>query len=368
MSGEADSLLTALAELVVRRHLPNEEFAYVFLASGEEVQGKKAIYKRLKAEAAVFESLREAHQEEEESDLAFDSRALKQLNTVPFEAEAADTGAVLAAAEAAMATSSLGGAAGPRAGDYETATREQLGRLVARRRLEGGEFTYVYLPLSKAVSGKKALFNFLKNQAAEYAGLVKACKKPTEELKQFEARVLQQILVVPYEKEVEEMETEEDAAVGGKRKNQKTAVNDPKKAKLNTDSDHRTVFFEVEVLSSGELPCQLTQVGAVVDGSPRQLGQATLGPDRFLAPVVGKQLAKLGDGVLGGLGFTRADTQQQEKLSGFKFVFKRGKMKTELGCVNDRTALESFIAFLAQVQKCCNSTNVISIKVSIQFV
>ena len=46
----------------------------------------------------------------------------------------------------------------------------------------------------------QAVFNFLKNQGTEYKRLVKACKNPEESEQQFEARVLQQILVVPYEK------------------------------------------------------------------------------------------------------------------------------------------------------------------------
>ena len=32
-----------------------------------------------------------------------------------------------------------------------------LAKLVSRRRLEGGEFTYVYLPLEKTVAGKKVV-------------------------------------------------------------------------------------------------------------------------------------------------------------------------------------------------------------------
>ena len=72
-------LLSGLAELVVRRKINDDgEFAYVFLASGEQVcdtaywtlftlctlqiPGKKAAYKRLKSEEAVFEALKDSHQ------------------------------------------------------------------------------------------------------------------------------------------------------------------------------------------------------------------------------------------------------------------------------------------------------------------
>ena len=107
-----------MAGVLARRRLDEGEFAYVFLATGEQVlfpstpsyppptsspphlltpspphlltsspqiAGKKAAYKRLKAEVAVFEELRAEHGREGETDLGFDSRILKILTNVPFE-------------------------------------------------------------------------------------------------------------------------------------------------------------------------------------------------------------------------------------------------------------------------------------------
>ena len=55
------------------------------LTSSPQIAGKKAAYKRLKAEVAVFEELRAEHGREGETDLGFDSRILKILTNVPFE-------------------------------------------------------------------------------------------------------------------------------------------------------------------------------------------------------------------------------------------------------------------------------------------
>ena len=68
-----------MAGIVVRRRLDEGEFAYVLLASGHQISGKKAAFKQLKTDEAVFQALKEDYKEEGESDLAFDSRCLKLL-------------------------------------------------------------------------------------------------------------------------------------------------------------------------------------------------------------------------------------------------------------------------------------------------
>lgn len=278
-------LLGALAEVVARRRKDSGEFSYIFLATGTEVAGKKSVYKMLKCEEAVFEAIKDDHQEENETDLAFDSRAMKVLPMVPFDDEK-DTSAVVADAEAALSSSSSSKGV---IRDWEALTKAALSKLVARRRLEGGEFTYIYIPLEKTVAGKKAVFKFLKSQTGEYKKLVQACKNPAETTEQFESRLLQQILVVPYEQDViEDMEVDDNITSGGKRKIVKQS-HDPKKAKLDSptpgakpDTSGKTVFIETEIFSSFEAPHHsIIQLGALE------------GPNKFFKPV---QLKKNGEG------------------------------------------------------------------------
>ena len=320
----AQDLAASLAGIVVRRRLDEGEFAYVLLASGHQISGKKAAFKQLKTDEAVFQALKEDYKEEGESDLAFDSRCLKLLNSVPFEDEQ-DTGAVLAAAEAAMSSSNPS-----KSKDWDGATKAQLGKLVAKRRLEGGEFTYVYLPLDKPIQGKQAMFSFLKNQGSEYSAMVKACKNPAESDDAFVSRLKQAILVVPYEKDVEMV----DATVAGKRRTDSPASGS-KKAKTDqnkvAEPENRMVFLEVELLSSQEQPSQILQIGAVSAGGAR-----------FLQPLVPSKKMKSNPEILAGLGF---------KLDNVSWVFRRGnRMKTPVQCSHLQKGLENFIAFLKEVK------------------
>ena len=300
------------------------EFAYLLLASSQQISGKKATFKQLKTNGAVFQALKEDFKEEGESDLAFDSRCLKLLNSVPFEDEQ-DTGAVLAAAEAAMSSSSP-----TKTKDWDGATKAHLAKLVAKRRLEGGEFTYVYLPLDKTIQGKQAMFSFLKNQSSEYSVLVKACKNPAESDDVFVSRLKQAILVVPYEKDVEMV----DATVAGKRRTDSPASGS-KKAKTDqnkvVEPENRMVFLEVELLSSQEQPGQILQIGAVSAGGAR-----------FLQPLVPSKRMKSNPEILAGLGF---------KLDNVSWMFRRGnRMKTPVQCFHLQKGLENFIAFLKEVK------------------
>ena len=307
---------------MVRRRLEEGEFAYVLLASGQEISGKKTAFKQLKTNEAVFQALKEDFKEEGESDLAFDSRCLKILNSVPFEDEQ-DTGAVLAAAEAAMSSSSPA-----KSKDWDGATKDHLSRLVAKRRLEGGEFTYVYLPLDKAIQGKQAMFSFLKNQSSEYSAMVKACKNPAESDDAFVSRVKQAILVVPYEKEVEMMDV---TSVGKRSTDGPTSGSKKAKTDKVVEPENRMVFFEVEVLSSQDMPSQLLQIGAFSAGGAR-----------FLLPLVPSKKLKTNTEILAGLGF---------KSTPGGWLFQRGnRMKTPDQCFHLQKGLENFIAFLKEVK------------------
>jgi len=69
-----------------------------------------------------------------------------------------------------------------------------LENLIARRRLEGGEFSYVYIPLEKVVSGKKAMYNYLKNQHEEFSKLKKSCQNSEETEEAFDNRMMKEML------------------------------------------------------------------------------------------------------------------------------------------------------------------------------
>ena len=329
---ELQDLAASLAGIVVRRRLEEGEFAYVLLASGQQISGKKAAYKELKANEAVFQALKEDFKDEGETDLAFDSRCLKILNNVPFEDDQ-DTGAVLAAAEAVMSSSPC------KSKDWEGATKEHLAKLVVKRRLEGGEFTYVYLPLDKAIQGKQAMFSFLKNQGSEYSAMMKACKNPSETEDAFATRLKQAILVVPYEKDVEMV----DASVPGKRKTDSPA-SWTKKAKTDEEEkveepEHRMVFFEVEVFSHMGEPCEILQIGAVSAGGAR-----------FFAPLTPK--VKASPEILAGLGFKPEPN-----------TFQRGnRMKTPVHCVPKGKGFDKFLEFLKEVKGSAKTLTLLSFR------
>jgi len=308
-----------LSELIARRRLADGEFSYVFLATGDEVAGKKAVYKLLKNDEAVFEEFKDEHILEGETELAFDSRALKMLPNVPFEEDSSD------AATSSCKTNGSSSSSKPVIKrDWETATKVALANLVARRRLEGGEFVYVWIPLEKTVSGKKAVFKFMKSQVTEYNQLVKACKDPEESLEQFESKILQQLLVVPYEKDVEDVEP----TPGDKRKAE-GKEGGAKKARLEPSNKGpgQVIFVEIEVLCSAEYPHQMIQLGAASESK------------RFFQPMAVRKMTKLGDTVLATIGMKKS----QGKIS-----FLRGK--SEVSCVPPKEGLEKFLTWLKEIK------------------
>ena len=307
-------LRESLSDLIARRKLAGGEFSYVYIPSDEEVLGKKAVFKLLQNDETVFESFKNVCNLSGETDLAFNSKVLKLITSLPFEDEK-ETPDIPAPKKASpTVTKKVSELSTPRipvrapspekektpvvktilqspGPKKELMSKMSLSKLVARRRLEGGEFSYVYIPLEKAISGKKAVYNFLKNQTEEFNKLKKSCKEADESDDEFDSRMLKQILTVPYEKEIIETPSadEPDASeVGAKRKFDNSTNGENKKPKTDPIGSTRNVFVEVEIFKSNQVSAHLTQIGAIEDRptNPRKW------------PLCSKKLLILNDNVL----------------------------------------------------------------------
>ena len=73
-----------------------------------------------------------------------------------------------------------------------------LSGYIARRRLDAGEFCYVYKPSNKTVSGKKAVLAILKSDGDNFSKLAKECDKTVEDAS-FDADLLKVIPHLPFE-------------------------------------------------------------------------------------------------------------------------------------------------------------------------
>merc|ERR1711935_1031478 len=94
------------------------------------------------------------------------------------------------------------------------ATKNALGKLIAKRRLEGGEFDFVLLATDETVSGKKAAYNLLKTKLPEeYEKFKGECIQEGETEGSFEARAVKLIPSLSYEDvKSEDMDVDEDNA------------------------------------------------------------------------------------------------------------------------------------------------------------
>jgi len=94
-----------------------------------------------------------------------------------------------------------------------------LTKVINRRRLTGGEFSYVFRPTGESVSGKKAVWGMVKADADAYSKLQAEAGYHGEDEAQFDSRVLKQIPLVGFEEEVKqedaEMEVSNENAEGG---------------------------------------------------------------------------------------------------------------------------------------------------------
>jgi len=84
-------------------------------------------------------------------------------------------------------------------------SKESLSKLVVRRRLGGGEFTYLLRGSGETVAGKKAAYTLLKEQdSAKFEECKSACKMEGESDEDFDSRMLKLIPGLPYETEVKD--------------------------------------------------------------------------------------------------------------------------------------------------------------------
>jgi len=94
-----------------------------------------------------------------------------------------------------------------------------LTKVINRRRLTGGEFSYVFRPTGESVSGKKAVWGMVKADVDAYSKLQAEAGCQGEDEALFDSRVLKQIPLVGFEEEGKqedaEMEVSNERAGGG---------------------------------------------------------------------------------------------------------------------------------------------------------
>ena len=219
-------LKDSLKDIVVKRRLADGEFNYVYTPSGQTMSGRKAALKTIQADNAVYSKLKSSCLLSNETNEEFDARLLKLLVSVPYEVEGA-TVAVIHQPEEMDCVS-------------ESHKTMSLSDLIARRRLDGGEFTYVYIPLDKAISGKKAMFQFLKNQSEVYLKLKNNCRDENESDDAFDSRMMKQMLTVPYEKKKESVRNEKYDSIDDK-------ISAPFKRKVTVKENLPKTPFELEI-------------------------------------------------------------------------------------------------------------------------
>jgi len=286
----AEKLKTDLSKLIVRKKQDGGEFAYLIKSTGKEIAGKKLAFMLLKNDPG-FSSLKKANKTADESDEDFEAKVTKILPTVPF---GGGTVVVTTAKTTPKASPKVQPTVTPKkvevVKDYEKLTKDVLFKLVARRKLDGGQFTYVYRPLEKAVTGKKTLLNFLKNQEAEYTKLQKT-KNPSESDQEFTTRVLQILASVPFETETVASDPSPKASPAAVSKAQKRkgdakkapTIQAPKRSKLDLSGSLRTVYLDLAIFSSKDIPAHICQIGAVEDkpNNPKKFFRAVYHP-KFL--------------------------------------------------------------------------------------
>ena len=346
------SLEDSLKDIILKRKTGDGEFCYVYQPSGETITGKKAAFRVLKSDEALYESLILDCKDDKESDEEFDSRVLKVLGNVPFEGESpvkqkpstpAKTTPRKPLASSTPATSST-----PKTILKDKSLKQDLmaktsiSKLIARRRLEGGEFSYVYIPLEKVINGKKAMYQFLKNQHEEFIKLKNSCKAADESDEAFDNRMMKEMLTVPYEKDVIVSAMDTDSGVElptSKRKSLLDLEDQSKKPKLDNNANKgnvKFVYFELEYLVTHKPKkglkhtLHMTQLGAINEANKK-----------FFKPVIDKQMNASSESVL--------EKINMEKQGRMNFVFKKNN-KT-IACSNQEAGLKELISYCEELRK-----------------
>ena len=282
-----------------------------------------------------------------ETDTAFDARVLRLIVSVPFEDTSsssvtpkktpAKTAAAPVTPKTPAAAKTILKDSGPR---KELQTKNNLSKLISRRRLEGGEFSYVYIPLEKVINGKKAMYQFLKNQGQVFTNLKKLCQEDGESDEAFDARIMKEMLTVPYEKEIIASPMDTDAGLelpATKRKSNLDTIEENKKQKMDTSSGGpaQYVFFDTEILSVYNKVYIWKRCI-----HPTQYGAITQDSKKFFKPVIADYVNTASDNILEKLN--------REKKGKFQFTFKR--LKGDVTCSKLMPALTDFVGFLEEVK------------------
>ena len=182
MEASSSSLMMEkLSKVLKRRKLSDTKVCFVYLPTGEPIKDKKKAMKALEGDRILFNDIQVSCKQPNETEGAFYARVLKQLVSVPFE-------------EVFQSDHD-------ESEDGKIRKSVTLSKLIARRKDEGGDFSYVYLPLDKVINTREVLFLFLKNQDEEYSNLKRSCQEDGEADDAFENRMMAEMLFVPFEKE-----------------------------------------------------------------------------------------------------------------------------------------------------------------------
>ena len=171
MEASSSLMMEKLSKILVRRKLSETKVCFVYLPTGEPIKDKKKAMKALERDENLFTDLQDTCKQPNETEGAFYARVLKLLVTVPFE-EVFQSDVNDKAADG---------------GNQKSVT---LSKLIARRKVEGGDFSYVYIPLDKVINIREVMFLFLKNQGEEYSALKRSCQEEGEADDAFENRMM----------------------------------------------------------------------------------------------------------------------------------------------------------------------------------
>ena len=340
MDASSSLMMEMLSKILRRRKLSETKVCFVYLPTGEPIKDKKKAMKALEHDENTFKDLQADCKQPSETEGAFYARVLKQLALVPFEEvfQSDDETEDVIVED----------------GDCKSLT---LSKLIARRKVEDGDFSYVYIPLDKVINNREVMFLFLKNQVDEYSNLKRSCQDDGETDEAFENRIVAEMLFVPFEKEawadmVDSSEEEyelpepvrpEDLKVFSFKKREKTTKTGggtaaPFLGKKSTidckPNEIKYIYFETESLYTETKKNKairemhfLTQLGAINEDQ-----------NKFFSSMIDDNVKKADTSVTQKLNLTKKDNFGQTN-----HVFNGSK--SEIACSKVLPGLEKFISY-----------------------
>ena len=245
------SVESSIGKLLAKRRLDGGEFCYVHLLTNKTGSGKKAALGLLQEDVESYKKFMDEFKHPGEAEESFNTRVIKMVQNISF--------------EDVVSTKSS-------ESEPQSHKTTQLSDLILRRRLEEGEFTYLYKSLEKPISGKKSVYQFLKSQTEDFNILKKSCKQLEETDEQFDERMLKELQTVPFEPK--EQESEDLKIIEQPRK--KVTYSNFVKSSSNEDSQVQTSQSEGFILppkksspcSSPKKPVQAQIVRPPVELTP----------------------------------------------------------------------------------------------------